>query len=225
MVPPLALLAARWNFSFSNHMKADLYDISGKKAGSIEVADAIFSRAWNADLVHQAVLASQANARHPWAHAKGRGEVSGGGKKPWRQKGTGRARHGSIRSPIWKGGGASHGPVRTRDYSQKLNKKMVRAALFSALSKKLAEGDLKFVDAIPATGKTKEVAGALKGFFAAKRTLPSTLLISTTKNAPLVRSARNIARVSIRSNASLNIVDVVNARNILIEQSAVSEFK
>lgn len=207
-------------------MKVDLYDIAGKKQGSIEVSDAIFAYEWNADLVHQAVLAQQANARRPWAHAKGRGEVSGGGIKPWRQKGTGRARHGSIRSPIWKGGGASHGPVKGRNFAQKLNKKMVRAALYSALSKKLAAGELKFVSAVPTgKGKTKEVFTALKGFFAAKRELPSTLLVSPVKNGALVRAARNIDRVQVLAGNSLNIVDVVNARNILVEQAAVTEIK
>ena len=206
-------------------MKVDLYDISGKKSGSLEVADAVFSREWNADLVHQAVLAQLANKRSPWAHAKGRGEVRGGGIKPWKQKGTGRARHGSIRSPIWKGGGASHGPVKTRDFSQKVNKKMTRAALYSVLSKKLAEGELKFVAEVPAKGKTKDVFTALKGFFAAKKQLPSTLLISTSKNRMLTRSARNIARVSVLAGASLNINDVLNAKNILVEQAAVTEIK
>ena len=206
-------------------MKADLYDISGKKSGSIEVSDAIFSREWNADLVHQAVLAQLANKRLPWAHAKGRGEVRGGGIKPWRQKGTGRSRHGSIRSPIWKGGGASHGPVKTRDYTQKVNKKVTKAALYSVLSKKLAGGELKFVAEIPATGKTKEIFTALKGFFAAKKQLPSTLLISGSKNRILVRSARNLDRVSVLSGNSLNINDVLNAKNILVEQAAVTEIK
>jgi large subunit ribosomal protein L4 len=206
-------------------MKVDLYDISGKKSGTIEVAEAIFSRGWNADLVHQAVLAQLANLRRPWAHAKGRGEVRGGGIKPWKQKGTGRARHGSIRSPIWKGGGASHGPVKTRDFSQKLNKKMVRVALHAVLSKKFADGELKFVTAIPNAGKTKETFTALKGFFAAKRTLPSTLLVSTAKNNSLVRAARNIARVQVLSGSNLNVADVLNAKNILVEEKAVTEIK
>ena len=206
-------------------MKADLYDISGKKSGSIEVSDVIFAREWNADLVHQAVLAQLANKRLPWAHAKGRGEVRGGGIKPWRQKGTGRSRHGSIRSPIWKGGGASHGPVKTRDYTQKVNKKVTKAALYSVLSKKLSGGELKFVAEIPATGKTKEIFTALKGFFAAKKQLPSTLLISGSKNRILVRSARNLDRVSVLSGNSLNINDVLNAKNILVEQAAVTEIK
>jgi len=206
-------------------MKVDLYTIDGKKNGTIEVADAVFSRDWNADLVHQAVLAQLANLRRPWAHAKGRGEVRGGGIKPWKQKGTGRARHGSIRSPIWKGGGASHGPVKTRDFSQKLNKKMFRVALHSVLSKKLAEGELKFVTSIPNGGKTKETFTALKGFFAAKRTLPSTLLVSISKNNSLVRSARNISRVQVLSGSNLNVADVLNAKNILVEERAVTEIK
>lgn len=206
-------------------MKVDLYDISGAKSGSIEVSDAIFGREWNADLVHQAVLAQLANLRRPWAHAKGRGEVRGGGIKPWKQKGTGRARHGSIRSPIWKGGGASHGPVKTRDFSQKVNKKVTKAALYSVLSKKLAEGELKFVAEIPATGKTKAIVTSLKGFLSAKKQLPSTLLISGSKNKMLVRSARNIARVSVLQAGSLNINDVLNARNVLVEQDGISEIK
>ncbi len=224
MVQFRALSVRKLN-SLYKFMKADLYDISGKKSGSIEVSDAIFSREWNADLVHQAVLAQLANLRRPWAHAKGRGEVSGGGIKPWRQKGTGRARHGSIRSPIWKGGGASHGPVKTRDFGQKVNKKMARAALYSVLSKKLSTGELKFVAEIPAAGKTKAIATALKTFLDAKKQIPSTLLISNSKNRMLVRSARNINRVSVLSAASLNINDVLNAKNVLVEQAAVTEIK
>lgn len=206
-------------------MKVDIYDISGKKAGSIEVADAVFGQKWNADLVHQVILAQAANARRPWAHAKGRGEVSGGGKKPWRQKGTGRSRHGSIRSPIWKGGGASHGPVKTRDFSQKVNKKMLRAALHAVLSQKLSDGSLKFVAEVPATGKTKGVVTALKGFFAAKRDIPSTVLVSGAKNRMLVRSARNIARVQVLAASSLDIAAVLNAKNVLVEQAAATEIK
>ncbi len=207
-------------------MKTDLYTIDGKKSGSIEVSDAIFGREWSADLVHQAVLAQLANKRLPWAHAKGRGEVSGGGKKPWRQKGTGRSRHGSIRSPIWKGGGVSHGPVKTRDFSQKLNKKMARAALYAVLSHKLADGALKFVAEVPSSeGKTKSVVGSLKSFFSAKRNLPNTLLVSGSKNAMLVRAARNIAGTTVLHGSSLNVVEVLNAKNIIIEQAAVSEIK
>lgn len=206
-------------------MKVDLYDITGKKEGSIEVADAIFAQEWNADLVHQVMLAMQANQRRPWAHAKGRGEVSGGGKKPWRQKGTGRARHGSIRSPIWKGGGASHGPTKFRNYEQKINKKVLRSAIHAVLSRKLSEGELSFVKEIPTKGKTKEVFTALKGFLAAKRTLPQTLVITATKNQGLVRATRNIANATVISGAGVNVMDLLSARKVVVEEKAISEIK
>ncbi len=205
-------------------MKAPLYNIAGKEVGNIEISDAIFAHEWNADLVHQAVLAQQANLRRPWAHAKGRGEVRGGGKKPWKQKGTGRARHGSTRSPIWKGGGVSHGPVKTRDFSQKLNKKMYRIALHAILSKKFADGQLVFVDAMAGT-KTKEVAANLKSFLKAKRTIASTLLVRDQKNATILRAARNIAKVSILTGESLNVYELMKAKHILVEQAAVTSIK
>src|SRR5277367_3501327 len=112
-------------------METPIYNAQGKKAGSLKLPENIFAVKWNDALMHQVVTSMQSNARTPVAHVKDRGAVSGGGKKPWRQKGTGRARHGSIRSPIWKGGGVAHGPRNERDYSQKVNKKMKRAALFS----------------------------------------------------------------------------------------------
>jgi large subunit ribosomal protein L4 len=206
-------------------MKADVYNWKGEKSGSVEVNDAIFAREWSADLVHQVLLAFQANQRRPWAHAKGRGEVRGGGIKPWKQKGTGRSRHGSIRSPIWKGGGASHGPVKDRDFSQKINKKMQRAAIYALLSKKLAEGELRFVDGFSfEKGKTKEVATALKTMYAVKR-LSSVLLVSGEKNSSLTRASRNIPKVKSVSGKAINVYDIAVSKNILIDKSAVSEIK
>src|SRR6202007_528340 len=105
-------------------MKSPVYNIKNETVGEIDLPDSVFGAKWNPILVKQVGLAMMANARRPWAHAKGRSEVRGGGRKPWRQKGTGRARHGSIRSPLWSGGGKAHGPVKTRDFSQKINKKM-----------------------------------------------------------------------------------------------------
>jgi len=118
-------------------MNADVYNLNNEKVGTVELPENVFGAKWSPVLVKQVVDAQRANARDPWAHAKGRGEVRGGGRKPWRQKGTGRARHGSIRSPLWIGGGKAHGPRKERDYSQKVNKKMRRLALFSALSRKM----------------------------------------------------------------------------------------
>ena len=127
-------------------MTTEVYNLQGQRVGKLELPGNIFGVKWNPVLVHQALLAQLANRRNPWAHAKGRGEVRGGGRKPWRQKGTGRARHGSIRSPLWVGGGKAHGPIKSRDYSQKLNKKMRRLAILSVLSKKAKDGDIKFFD-------------------------------------------------------------------------------
>jgi len=146
-------------------MKAELYDNSAKVKGDIDLPDRVFAAKWNPDLVKQALDAQLANSREPLAHAKGRGEVRGGGKKPWRQKGTGRARHGSIRSPIWRGGGVAHGPTNEKIFAVKINKKMKQAAIFSALSKKLADGELKVVESLAISEpKTKLAAKAIHSF-------------------------------------------------------------
>ncbi len=207
-------------------MKTDIYNWKGEKSGTLEISDAIFARPWNADLVHQVVLAIEANLRRPWAHAKGRGEVRGGGIKPWKQKGTGRARHGSIRSPIWKGGGASHGPVKDRDFSQKINKKMMRGALHSVLSKKLADGEVTFVESFALSApKTKEFFTGLKSVLKVPKTLPSTVIVVGSKNKLTVRAGRNLARSTTLSGNNLNVYDLLKHKQIVIEKDAVAEIK
>ncbi len=129
-------------------METIIYNQKGTQADKISLPKSVFGVKWNADLVHQVALAMQANKRAGTAHTKDRSEVSGGGKKPWKQKGTGRARHGSSRSPIWVGGGVTFGPRIDKDYSQKINKKMRSKALFTVLSKKLSDGKVLFLDAI-----------------------------------------------------------------------------
>ena len=200
-------------------MKTQVYNLKGEKVGDIELSDKIFARDWNPDLVHQVMLAQAANRRHPWAHTKNRGEVRGGGIKPWKQKHTCRARHGSIRSPIWRGGGVTHGPVKDRDYSQKVNKKMMRAAIFSVLSKKLSDGGLKIVDSLKLEApKTKLLFSAIKIF------LPA-LLVAATDNKLISRAARNIPRVKSLHGASLNVEDLLKYKNVLIDKQAVAEIK
>ena len=127
-------------------MEAPVYNAQGKKTGVIALPESVFGVPWNDALMYQVVTGMQANARTSVAHAKMRGEVRGGGKKPWQQKGTGRARHGSTRSPIWRGGGASHGPRNDKNYSQNIPRKMRARALFAALSRKLRDGQVMFID-------------------------------------------------------------------------------
>ena len=194
-------------------MKLSVYDKAGKAVGEIEVSDAIFSRPWNSDLVHQAVVAIAANRRQPIAHTKQRDEVRGGGKKPWNQKGTGRARHGSTRSPLWKGGGATFGPRNDRDFSQKINKKMVRAALHVALSKKLADGQLRIIDTMAVKEpKTREMRWVKTG----------TLLVPAVGNSAAFRASKNIQKIKALDPRSLNVEDVIRFKEILIDQKAVA---
>ena len=137
-------------------MEATVYNQKGEKKGVVTLPEAVFGVLWNGDLVHQVMTAMEANARTPIAHTKNRGEVSGGGKKPWRQKGTGRARHGSTRSPIWVGGGVAHGPRNDKNYNQKINKKMRAKALYTALSQKFRDNEILFVDELSLGGRAKE---------------------------------------------------------------------
>ncbi len=197
-------------------MKAELYDNSAKSVGSIDLPDRIFAAKWNPDLVKQALDAQLANSREPLAHAKGRGEVRGGGKKPWRQKGTGRARHGSIRSPIWRGGGVTHGPTNEKVFARKINKKMKQAAIFSALSKKLADGELKVVEslAIPEP-KTKLAMKAIHAFG------KSALVIPSSENKNIYRASSNIPKVKSLDPKSLNVYDILCYKDVLLEKGAV----
>ncbi|MFA5831325.1 MAG: 50S ribosomal protein L4 [Candidatus Paceibacterota bacterium] len=146
-------------------MNAKIYNQTGKSVGTVQLPERAFGAKWNGDLVHQVLMSEGGNARNTIAHAKGRGEVRGGGRKPWKQKGTGRARHGSTRSPIWIGGGVTHGPLTEKDYTRKINRKMKAAALFAILSEKLKAGEIIFVDEIKAKEiKTKEAKEILKSF-------------------------------------------------------------
>src|SRR3989344_6521934 len=143
-------------------MKVDVIDQKNTKVGDVDLPDHIFKARWNPDLVHQALSTQLANRRIKLTQVKGRGEVSGGGKKPWKQKGTRRARQGSIRSPLWKGGGVTHGPTAERDFSKKINQKMKQAALFSVLSRKVKDNELRIIDTLEmGEYKTKQVAAIL----------------------------------------------------------------
>lgn len=188
----------------------------------MDLPDKIFGIKWNPALVHQALLVQLANRRQILAHAKDRSEVRGGGKKPWRQKGTGRARHGSIRSPIWKGGGATHGPLKERVFAKKINKKMNRLAIFSVLSKKLKDGELKMIDKFDtALNKTKEWNKILKNIIDLRS---KTLLIPAASNN-IHRLIANIKNIDAISAKSLNVYDLLKYKNVILEKEAVEEIE
>ncbi|OGG63306.1 50S ribosomal protein L4 [Candidatus Kaiserbacteria bacterium RIFCSPHIGHO2_01_FULL_58_22] len=206
-------------------MESSIYNPAGKKVGSIKLPDNVFNVAWNDSLMHQVVVSMQGNARPRVAHTKGRGDVRGGGRKPWRQKGTGRARHGSIRSPIWRGGGVTHGPRSEKNYARAIPKKMRGKALFMALSRKFRDGELVFVDSFgmaePKTALAKKALDALaSGSGLAK-------MAAKPKNAVLIalsepteatkKSFRNIGSVACMPVRDLNPVAVLGSSCLVIE--------
>ena len=205
-------------------MKKPVYNWKNEKVGEVDLPKSIFGVAWKEILVAQVLGAQLANLRRPWAHAKDRSEVRGGGKKPWRQKGTGRARHGSIRSPLWKGGGKAHGPSNKRDYSQKVNKKMRRVALASVLSRKLKDGEVRFFESLEIeTAKTKTLVQLMNNLIKLKKNSKKydVLLIPDMENKKVLRAAANLQKTAVISPESLNIYEIMNHKNVFIDQKAV----
>jgi large subunit ribosomal protein L4 len=205
-------------------LEATIYGANGTSAGTIALPAELFGAKWNADLVHQVVVGMQANARPTTAHTKFRGEVRGGGKKPWKQKGTGRARHGSSRSPIWRGGGVTHGPRAEKIYAVKLNKKMRVAALRSVLSRKWADGEVIFVEKLSfAAPKTKDAKAALaavakgSGLAAlATRRNNAALIAFPTRDLTTAKSFRNIPGYMSEEVRNLNPVDIMNKKFLVL---------
>lgn len=207
-------------------MDATIYNQTGKETGTIALPESVFGVKWSGDLVHQVVMAMEANARQPVAHTKGRGEVAGGGKKPWKQKGTGRARHGSSRSPIWIGGGITHGPTKEKVYAQKVNKKMRTKALYAVLSAKFRDGEILFVDSItfPAikTAQAKSVLGVLSGVNGfdglLKKKANSALVAMGKKDDTVFKSFGNFNNIAIEESRNLNPVDVLRYKYLIITE-------
>lgn len=205
-------------------MDATLYNKSGKKTGKVILPESVFAEKWNGDLVHQVVVAMQANARTPWAHTKDRSEVSGTGKKPWKQKGTGSARHGSRRSPIWRTGGVAHGPRNDKSYKQKINKKMRVKALYSVLSRKFAEGEILFLDELtfdaPKTKEALETVEKLAGIEGFETLLSkkknSALFADVSRNVNITKSFQNIGNIALESVRSLNPVNVLKYKYLIL---------
>lgn len=211
-------------------METQIYNQKGKSVGKFELPESIFGVPWNGDLVHQVVTAMQANARTPVAHTKDRSDVRGGGKKPWKQKGTGRARHGSSRSPIWKGGGVTHGPRNEKSYDQKINKKMKAKALYTVLSEKLRKGQLLFVEELNLKAiKTKDAVAVMKDLSSIKGfermvggKKPNTYISVPAKGDILKKSFANIGTVEIDEVRNMNPVDLLSFRYIIISQPTES---
>ena len=196
-------------------------DMSGKNVGEIALSDAIFGIKPNAVVMHMAVVNYLANQRQGTQSTLTRTEVSGGGKKPWRQKGTGHARQGSTRAPQWRHGGIVHAP-KPRDYSYSLNKKVRRLAIKSALSDKLLAGSIIVLDELTLeTYKTKVVADCLKAIGAAKKTL----IVLADNNPFAVKSIANIEGAKAAQVNTINAYDVINADTLVIVKSAVAKFE
>ena len=206
-------------------MEATIYNQKGTEAGTIKLPSKVFGVKWRADLVHQVVEGMRSNKRSGTADTKDRGEVRGGGKKPWKQKGTGRARHGSSRSPIWVGGGVTHGPLSDKNYKRKISKKMRAQALFSVLSKKMKDGEILFVDSLSMgeikTKKAVEVmknlskASGFKPLANSKKPRVLTALCGRSEKAE--KSFRNLPQLEIVFLKNLNPLDVLQYQYLLIE--------
>ncbi|MEK7452880.1 MAG: 50S ribosomal protein L4 [Patescibacteria group bacterium] len=198
----------------------DLYNQKGDKSGMVEISEGIFGVEFNTKLIHQIYVAQKANARINIAHTKDRSEVRGGGIKPWKQKGSGRARHGSIRSPIWIGGGVSFGPRNERNFSKSVNKKQKQKALFMALTSKLIDKEMVFLDTLSFDAiKTKDADKFLTLFmdkvFDLKRKR-KTLFILPKSDKDIMLSFRNIASVKVISADSLNIGDILDYKYTVV---------
>ncbi len=206
--------------------EAPVYSMDGKKAGSIALPGSVFNAPWRSDLVHQVTTALAANRRQNRAHTKDRAEVAGGGRKPWKQKGTGQARHGSTRSPLWRHGGVTFGPRAERDYSEKTSRKMRAGALASVLSRKARDGELILVDklafAAPKTSAAKAFLAALaEGAgappLAAKKS-NAALIALASYDANAVKSFRNLGSVATEEVRNLNPLAVLTHRYLIIAQ-------
>ena len=197
-----------------------VYNMEGNEVGTMELNDAVFGVEINEHLVHLAVVRQLANNRQGTQKAKTRSEVSGGGRKPWRQKGTGHARQGSIRAPQWTGGGVVFAPV-PRDYEVKMNKKERRAALKSALTSKVQENKLVVVDSLAlAEAKTKEMQKVLTNLKADKA-----LVVTADDDQKVVLSARNIADVQTATENTINVYDVMKHNTVVVTKDAVASIE
>lgn len=205
-------------------METTVYNQKGQETGKFTLPESVFGLGWNADLVHQVTVSMTSTMRDSIANTKTRGEVSGGGKKPWQQKGTGRARHGSTRSPIWVGGGVAHGPRSEKNYDRKVNKKAKVKALYVILSQKFRDGEILLVDSLSfGAPKAKDAKAALlslakiKGFEKLGTKPKNAAIIAIDKKYPeLTKSFKNFGNVAVEELRNVNPVSVLNHKYIVI---------
>lgn len=197
-----------------------LYKQTGEEAGTVALDDKVFGAELNTAVIHQVVVAQLANKRQGTKSALTRAEVAGGGRKPWRQKGTGNARQGSIRAPQWKHGGVVFAP-KPRDFSQKINKKMKDVAFRSAISSKVTDDQLKVVDEFKIDGKTKEMVAVVKALGLTKRTL----FILTSGDELAVRAANNLEKVDTVKAELVSVLDLMNHTDVVLTQAAAKQIE
>jgi large subunit ribosomal protein L4 len=209
-------------FHWTQEMKIDRYGKSGKKMSTkVDVSDAVWGVPMNEDLVGQAIYVYSHNQRKGTAHAKTRSEVRGGGKKPWMQKGTGRARHGSIRSPIWVGGGVAFGPIPYKRM-KKLPNKMQRAALTCVLSDRAASDNVRFMSDMAgiSTGKTKDIVSLIETLGLGKdRVL---IIVSNDEQGEILKGVRNVPNVTVRSALDVNVYDAARNDTVIVGQEGAA---
>ena len=202
-------------------IKVKLYDFQGKETGEEILDPKLFGVEADPELVHEMVTAQQKNSRDVIAHTKGRSEVRGGGKKPWRQKGTGRARHGSIRSPLWIGGGITFGPTSSRNFGVKVNKKVKQKALAMVLSDKVANDKLVLVESYNMPeAKTKVLQTAFSKLPNKNR---PTLVVTKNAEENIVRASKNLPRVETINFGSLNLVDLMKKEYLVINKELLKK--
>ncbi len=204
-------------------METKIYNTSAKEIGTFALPADIFGLKFNNDLVHQVVLSMQSSKRAGTADTKDRGEVRGGGKKPWKQKGTGRARHGSSRSPIWVGGGVAHGPLSDKNFKKKINKKMRVQALYMVLAAKQKAGEILFVDSLSLEkGKTKDAAtvfttlASIKGFERLKGKRQAAVVTLPERDDVTLRAIRNLPQITPEYVKDINPVDLLSSKYLVI---------
>lgn len=208
-------------------LETKIYNQKGEVVGELGLSEKVFGVKASEALIHQAMVTQMANERQVLAHTKGRSEVRGGGKKPWKQKGTGRARHGSIRSPIWIGGGITFGPTKERNFKKKINKKMKQKAILMALSDRAANKSLIVLDKLEMTDyKTKDFNKMLKLLKPQDAKIKRNfLVVNDKKDEKVMSSGRNLAGVKVLNLENINILDLLRCKNLILTAEGVKKLE